>query len=502
MVATELVTKLSFSGSLKPLDSLNAGLTSAIGSITKVASVFSVGAVALNGFMASTLASTDAQLQLSKEIGVSVEEMQQLGYVASVNGSSAETMSNSLQGLAKKIGEASIQGSADFSRLGISIRDEFGNIKNSSQVMEEIGGSFKRLGLTVEQQQAYMEKFGIDKSLLQTLNLAGGEMDSLKAKAKALGVVTQAQAQQVANFNDSFTSLKYGMNSIQKQVAIAFAPSLGDLADGFTDLLISNKDMIQNGLKKFFEIVNAGLGAIFNFGKLIYSLIDNTIGLENALMIAGAGMLYLNRAMYMNPIGAIVGLIAGLIIVVDDLMVGLDGGKSAIADFFKEWFNFDILSLIQNIGSAFTGMIDGVKNSFNNAKEFIQNTIVTIMKFIEPLLNIGSTIKDSVGGFFGGLFGSSDESNPTQANSKINESSILNPTQENSKINESLTSSPTQLATSNINNNTNSQSSNIVSNDIKIEVKTDNPQLAGESINNELSYQLKNANSNFNRSGR
>jgi len=109
MVATELVTKLSFAGSLKPLDSLNAGLTSAIGSIAKVGSAFTAGAVALNGFLVASLQSTDAQLQLSKEIGVSVEELQTLGYVASVNGSSAEQMQSSLQGLAKKIKKAAFE---------------------------------------------------------------------------------------------------------------------------------------------------------------------------------------------------------------------------------------------------------------------------------------------------------------------------------------------------------------------------------------------------------
>jgi len=473
MVATELVTKLSFAGSLKPLDSLNAGLTSAIGSIAKVGSAFTAGAVALNGFLVASLQSTDAQLQLSKEIGVSVEELQTLGYVASVNGSSAEQMQSSLQGLAKKIGEASVQGSADFSRLGISVRDEFGNIKKSSDVLYEVRDRFQEMGLSVEQQQAYLDKFGIDSSLIQTLNLSGKEIDNLVNKAKSLGVVTQQQAQQVANFNDSFTTLKYGINSIQKQIAIAFAPQLQDLAGGFTDLLSSNKDLIQNGLKKFFEVVNAGLGAIFNFGKLIYSLIDNTIGLENALMLAGAGMLYLNRAMFMNPVGLIVGALVGLIVVIDDLMVGLQGGKSLVGDFFKEWFNLDIFTLMKNIGTSFDNMITGIKNKFKNSFDIIRNSIKSIIEFIQPLLNAVDTVKDGIGGFFGKMFGSNDN----------------------------ITKDSTKLATSSISNNANSNSSSNVSNNIKIEVKADNPEVAGNSVMTEINSQLKNANSNFNRAG-
>ena len=85
MQVAELATKFSFQGSLKPLDNLNAGLTSAIGSIAKVASVFTVAGTALNGFLASTLASADAQVQLSRETEVGIEAIQEFGYVASVN---------------------------------------------------------------------------------------------------------------------------------------------------------------------------------------------------------------------------------------------------------------------------------------------------------------------------------------------------------------------------------------------------------------------------------
>ena len=98
----ELATKFSFNGSLKPMDSLNNGLTSAIGNITKVASVFTVAGVALNAFLVNTLANADAQAQLSRETGVSIATIQELGYVASVSGSSAQAMEKSIDGLSKK----------------------------------------------------------------------------------------------------------------------------------------------------------------------------------------------------------------------------------------------------------------------------------------------------------------------------------------------------------------------------------------------------------------
>ena len=492
MQVAELATKFSFQGSLKPLDSLNTGLTSAIGSIAKVASVFTVAGTALNGFLASTLASADAQVQLSRETEVGIEAIQEFGYVASVNGSSADALERSLGNLSKKIGEAATKGSEDFSRLGISVRDGIGNVKDADTVLLELSDRLQ--GLSAQEQASYLEKLGIDESMLQTLQLGSDGIDKLRQKAAALGTISQKDADSIASFNDSLTTLKYGVDNVQKRLAIAFAPQLQSVADGFTDMLVANKDMIQNGLKKFFELVNTGLGAIFRFGKLLFNLIDNTVGFENALMIAGAAMLYLNRAMYMNPIGLIVGAIVGLIVVVDDLINGLEGGQSVIADWFKEWFNIDIIGLIKDIGSAFGSMsdmlssafnstIDGIKSSFNSMSDFIKNIINTIIEFFKPvtemfdkvanfkppsLSDIGGSITDTAGNLF-------DSLNPfSDSGKEVASKSVTQP----------VASSSTQ------------------NNAINIEIKSDNPQLAGQQVSTELQGMLKNANTQFNKGGR
>ena len=452
MTVAELVTKFSFQGSLKPLDNLNIGLTSAIGTITKVAGAFTVAGTALNGFLASTLASSDAQVQLSRSTDVSIEAIQEFGYVASVNGSSADALERSLGNLSKKIGEAATKGSEDFSRLGLSVRDSIGNVKDADTVLLELSDRLQ--GLSTQEQANYLEKLGIDESMLQTLRLGSDGIDKLRQKAAALGTVSKKDADSIASFNDSLTTLKYGVDNVQKRLAIAFAPQLQDVADGFTDMLIANKDLIQNGLKKFFELVNKGLGAIFRFGKLLFNLIDDTVGFENALMIAGTAMLYLNRAMYMNPAGLIVGAIAGLIVVIDDLMTSLEGGQSVIADWFKEWFSIDIIGHINNIGKAF---------------EPIAEMFDKIANFKVPSLgDIGGNISDAAGNLFDSLNPFSDSATVVASNN----------------IQQPIGSNSTQ-------NNT-----------INIEIKTDNPQLAGEQVSTELQGMLKNANTQFNKGGR
>ncbi|WP_373073897.1 phage tail tape measure protein [Sulfurimonas sp.] len=496
MQVAELATKFSFQGSLKPLDSLNQGLTSAIGTITKVTGVLSVAGVALNGFLASTLASADAQVQLSRETEVGIETIQEFGYVASVNGSSADALERSLGGLSKRIGEAATKGSEDFSRLGISVRDGIGNVKDADTVLLELSDRFQQLGLSAQEQKSYLEKLGIDESMLQTLQLGSKGINDLRQKAQALGVITQKDADSIASFNDSLTTLKFGVDNVQKRLAIAFAPQLQEVAEGFTDMLIANKDMIQNGLKKFFELVNTGLGAIFRFGKMLYNLIDGTVGIENALMLAGAAMLYLNRAMYLNPIGLIIAGITALIVVFDDLANGLEGGQSVIADWFQEWFNIDILGLITDIGNVFTDMtktlsdafdssIASIKNGFTSMSSFIKNIINQIVEFFKPITDIISNISDFKVPSLGSL-------NPFSNDDKKSEGSFFDSLNPFSSGKDIATQTIPQVGGSNSTQN----------NDIKIEIKSDNPQLAGQQVSTELQGMLNNANVQFNKGGR
>ena len=493
MQVAELATKFSFGGSLKPLDSLNQGLTTGIGSIAKVASIFTVAGVALNGFLVNTLANADAQVQLSRNTGVSIESIQELGYVASVSGSNAQAMEKTMDSLSRKIGEAAIQGSEDFSRLGISVRDGAGNVKKADVIFGEVSASMKRMGMSAQEQKGMMGKLGIDESLLQTMQLTGSEMDKLRNKAAALGTISEKDGNAIVSFNDSLTTLKFGLDNVQKRLAIAFAPQLSTLADGFTDLLVANKDMIQNGLKKFFELVNTGLGAIFKFGMMIYNLIDGTVGIGNAFMIAGAAMLYLNRAMFMNPVGLIIAGIVALIVIFDDLTNGLIGGQSVIADWFQEWLNIDILAVIRGIGDAFSGMIDGItgtfssmftflRSGFNSYVDFIKGIVDQIIEFFQPVLDIMSGISN----FKMPEIPSLSSLNPFSDDGQGLLSS-LNPFSDDSK----KLSTP---AGSSSNNSTQN-------NAINIEIKSDNPQLAGQQVSIELQGMLNNANVQFNKGG-
>lgn len=368
--ATELVTKLTFEGTPKPLLDYNDALKASAGIAMKAGVSILGTATALGIFSDSQLNAIDGLNDLSETINTSIESIQELSYIAQLSGSSTEVMQGSLRQLAQQIGRAAVDGVDAFDRLGISAKDANGKTKDTVTIFGELRDKIK--SLTAEEQLRVLRELRLDPSLLQTLRLSADEFENLRKEAQAFGVVSKEQAKIAADYNDSLDRTKYVLNQLGNQLALSLAPAMKIGSDGFRDFLIANKDLINNGI----EVLNTSLSSVFqvieNFSTAIDQVITNTIGWENALGALSVAVLYLNRALLMNPIGIVIGLIVGLLLVVDDLVVGFQGGESVIVNFFKG-FDIDIVNR----------MIDG----FNIMKATLASLLnITIYPLIEAFL--------------------------------------------------------------------------------------------------------------------
>ena len=166
----ELVTKFSFLGSLQPLQKLNKGLDVSIASIAKFGAGLGIGAIALNGFNLSLVDQIDQQNDLAITLGVSIQALQEWGYVAQLSGSSAQAYESSIGGLSQAIGDTANdvgRAKAIFEKMGISVKDATGKVKSADIVMEELRQKLK--GLEKTEKISILSKLGIDRSMLQML---------------------------------------------------------------------------------------------------------------------------------------------------------------------------------------------------------------------------------------------------------------------------------------------------------------------------------------------
>ncbi|SPL81310.1 Putative bacteriophage protein [Yersinia phage fEV-1] len=380
-VVNEVVTRFSFEGDLKPQRDFNQGLTSSIKLLSGMAAGVTAAAGAMFAWASSVFDSLDPMVQLSRETGAAIEAIQELGFVASVNGSSAQALQSSIAGLSRSIGDAARgmgRGKQAFEDLDISIRDANGQVKTADVMLEELRMRFDQLGLSMDEQRSIAVSLGIDSSLIQMLNLTGEEMDSLQARARRLGVVTEEQGDAVAAYNDSMTTLRFGMQGIQNMVAVGFAPAMGDLVERFVELLEANHDLIVNGLTWLGDVVTSTVGMLQRMWPVFAAIAAGFVIAKVAAIGFGGVM-----SVVLSPVVLITAALVAAILIIDDLIVAFQGGKSVIADFFESFFGIDIRPALQAIVAAVMEMVDLIVRLFAPAVDAVMSMFKAIVALIK-----------------------------------------------------------------------------------------------------------------------
>ena len=380
-VVNEVVTKFSFQGNLAPQREFNAGLDNSIKLLAGVAAGITAASGAMFAWANSVFNTIDPMVQLQRETGVAIEAMQELGFVASVNGSSAQALQSSIAGLSRSIGDAARgmgRGKQAFEDLGISIRDANGQVKTADVMLEELRHRFDVLGMSMDEQRSILASLGIDSSLIQMLNLTGDEMDGLRARAQRLGIVTQEQGDAVADYNDSLTTLRFGMQGIQNMVAVGFAPMMGDLVERFVSLLEANQDLIVNGLNWLGDVVASTMGML---GRMwpIFAAVAAGFAIAKIAAIGFGGVM----SIILSPVVLWTAAILGAILIIDDLIVAFQGGESVIADFFESFFGIDIRPALQAIVSAVMETVDLIIEVFSPAVDSIESMFKAVAAIIQ-----------------------------------------------------------------------------------------------------------------------
>jgi hypothetical protein len=460
----ELVTKFSFVGSLAPQAKFNTNLSRSIGLLGKMGIAASAAAAGVSVWVNSVASSLDPMIQLSRSTGVGIEAIQKLGFAASVSGSSAQAMQSSLQRLSKTIGDASrgMGPSVEaFSRLGISVLDASGNLKSADQVFNDVRQSVQRLNLPLNEQRSLMRSMGIDQSLIQMLGATDSEMAKLTERAEKLGVINQEQADQLARYNDSITTVKFGLGALQNSITLGITPAMTSLSEKFVGFLENNRDLIQNGIERTVEAFSQFMQAINRLMPVIAA-----IGLAFlALKIKAMGLVAV-MGLLLSPVVLISAGIAALLFVVDDLIVAFQGGDSVIAGFYSRLFGGR--DLVEDLTGAFKRFkelaIDPVVEGFRQWFDILKNVW-------DVLGQIGSfSIDTLVPDWMRNPFGRSND---------------------NITPNDALAMSAGGATTSNRN----------VNQDIEINIATSDPVRAGEAVSDSLQNQLNSAQTQANRGG-
>lgn len=174
--------------------------------------------------------------EVALQLGVTTKALQEYRYAATQTGIEQGEMDKSLARLSRTIGEAaggSKEAAALFTRMGISIRDADGRVRDAGDILPEIGGAYVKLGSSAEKAALAYAVFGkAGQKLAPLLEEGARGINNLRDAAQELGLVLSekeiADADETA---DKIAKLKQVLEAKISNAVAANAAAIGDLVD-------------------------------------------------------------------------------------------------------------------------------------------------------------------------------------------------------------------------------------------------------------------------------
>lgn len=223
------------------------------------------GTMVIKRFVEQTIESSAALDRLSKNMGVSVEQISSLSNAAEVAGGSAEGMKNSLDMLSRAQTELMLTGQSSlipyFSALGVAMSDAEGHARPVNDLLIDIGQAL--LAKSPDRKTAYNlgRSMGIDGDTLNLILRSRKEVELLLKQQKEYADTMAKLAPEGGRLQKSIIEVKQSFSLFALELLSRAIPALekglaiiGDLTNWMRD----NKEFVV----AFLTATAVGLGAI------------------------------------------------------------------------------------------------------------------------------------------------------------------------------------------------------------------------------------------------
>jgi hypothetical protein len=341
---------------LKAVDKGVEGLIAKLGNLGKVL----LGGAAAVGVLefAKGLSETGAALDdASVRLGIGTDALQQLGFAADQSGSSIEALTVGMLMLQDKVGDALVnasgEGAKSFHKYGIAIKDASGNVKDASQLFEDIAEKIHNTKDAAKQVTMATDLFGKQgRALLPTLKEGNEGLARLRDLFEDLGGGFSKKAvKAAADYDDALSRFRLTITGLKGQIAVVLLPILQRFVDMTSRLVAGIVGILKNGM-----MLQTILGLI---GVALARAAVPLIRLGVAWAVANREML-ISLAKW-----------AALALIIEDLVVLFKGGKSVIGEFIDELFG---------VGTA-AKAVEFLKDTWNDVLGAIKDAVAAIRIF-------------------------------------------------------------------------------------------------------------------------
>lgn len=378
-----------------------ASKAQAVADATKGLSAAAAGGVAGLGAMAvkAGVAADDLNT-LAKQSGFSTEELQKWKYASDLVDVSVDDIVNSAKKMKKNMVSTSKDVAGAWETLGVSVRDENGELRDANDVFYETLNALSRVENETERDTLAMQLFGKSAdSLAGIVDDGGAALKELGDQAENAGLILSQDALDAANrFNDSLDTMK-------AKASAAFMSAGAELADTLIPLIEEVAEKVSGVIEwlaqldgqqlKMIGTVLLVVAAISPLASLI-AKISTLISFVSTTVIPAlsAAMSFLAA----NPIVLVIAGIAALIAIINNLWQNNEQFRAAVTEIwtniqlvfqtFQEWldgvFAIDWTERFGAFGNILNAFFQNVQNVWNSIRE-IFNGIITFLKGVFTL---------------------------------------------------------------------------------------------------------------------
>ena len=390
---TDLAKGIDFANTIKAID----GITNAIETVIKTAfraakALWDMGVDA--GKWAKDLTAS------SKKLGVDPETYQSWQFATGVIGMSVDDIKNAWDALGNKLnsdqaGDQFRQLNEDMSKIGVGLRNQQGDLKNSRDLFWNVVDALRAMGTEAQYGETANKLFGGNwRNLIPLIERGSLGFHALALEGKQTATVSNENVKALAEFGDKADKVNTQLNTLKYDTLAALAPTFNQVAEALSKAISAMDEFVKseegraaleglnealsgliksflgedNGKETFASIVNTAKEAVTGFTEALAWIKDHgssVAGIIMSMVGAWAGLKVVKGAMEMFQIGkAGVSGAKNLFNGGKNLLSNLFGGKSASAESLD-----DVAKSFSDTAERFSDTADAFESAADSAKQ-------------------------------------------------------------------------------------------------------------------------------------
>ena len=212
---------------------------------------------------------------IAEQSSVDVVDVQKWQYASQFIDTEVSVITGSLTKLTANMNSGSQATSEAFAKLGISVKDASGQMKDSETILWESIDALGKVENQTERDALAMTLFGKSAQQLNPLINAGSEaFKALGDEAEEAGLILSGDAvNSLGAVDDAMNRVNSGIDGVKNAVAVAFAPAITEMINGANDVVTAMIGM-----------VNGTEGSKEKFIAAIDKMVDTALKLLNDML--------------------------------------------------------------------------------------------------------------------------------------------------------------------------------------------------------------------------